>query len=152
MSGRVSSCLSGKSVYLLYFSTQYQDQFQIPRKPVPLSTPGVERSPPPLALVIKCSPQDHLSAPNPANSTPVSPRAEYACIHCGRTFNDKSNLKRHEVICKRNPLKNVTKPYMCTYPRCGRSFTRSDGLLVHQRGKSHEKKFELFIENMWLHP
>jgi predicted transposase YbfD/YdcC len=26
----------------------------------------------------------------------------YDCIHCNRTFNDKSNLSRHEKVCKKN--------------------------------------------------
>lgn len=77
----------------------------------------------------------------------MRPRVAIGCTYCRRIFNDKSNLRRHEITCKSNPLKNPLK-YICMYPHCGKEFARPDGLRFHQRGKGHEEKLEVFIKDI----
>jgi ankyrin repeat protein len=61
------------------------------------------------------------------------------CIHCQRNFNDKSNLKRHEITCQRNMSFNSNRQYRCTHPHCQASYTHSDNLEAHQRKKHRQK-------------
>jgi hypothetical protein len=73
------------------------------------------------------------------HSLAVKRNAQLMCMHCQRTFNDKSNVKRHGITCKRNRSLNSNKRYRCTYPHCEASYTRSDNLEAHQRRKKHRQ-------------
>jgi len=51
----------------------------------------------------------------------------HLCAHCQRTFNDRSNLKRHLAI------HNSQKPFSCTV--CCKSFTQRSNTLMHIKNK-----------------
>ncbi|KAH8602658.1 hypothetical protein B0O99DRAFT_5837 [Bisporella sp. PMI_857] len=77
-----------------------------------------------------------------AQDNPDSPPNEslYRC-QCGYTptgklNNKKSNLKRHKKTCKLySHLYN--RPHKCLFLGCGKTYSRSDGLLNHERKHKH---------------
>uniref|UniRef100_A0A8D0ES74 C2H2-type domain-containing protein n=1 Tax=Strix occidentalis caurina TaxID=311401 RepID=A0A8D0ES74_STROC len=58
---------------------------------------------------------------------------KYKCEDCGRVFNCRSNMRRHQGIHKGE------KPYKCQ--DCGKSFRLKAHLLSHQRTHTKEKPF-----------
>ena len=126
----------------MYFSMNGHGHFQISRKPVPLSLPGTKQSPPSFCPEIKYSPRSQSSIYDSSHSTHGSITSADRCAHCGKSFMDKSNLKRHELACKRNPVK-ISKRYACNFPGCEKRYTRSDALRVHQRVKQHQSEIEI---------
>ncbi|XP_060772249.1 zinc finger protein OZF-like [Neoarius graeffei] len=57
----------------------------------------------------------------------------YPCSQCGRSFTDRSNLRRHQYI------HTGVKPYHCSL--CGKSFIRKYDLQTHQRIHTGEKPY-----------
>ncbi|KAF8588903.1 hypothetical protein K439DRAFT_1334234 [Ramaria rubella] len=55
----------------------------------------------------------------------------YVCQHCGKRFGRPSSLKTHEIV------HSDDKPYECTYPGCGKTFTVPSNMRRHYR-KTHE--------------
>ena len=45
------------------------------------------------------------------------------CLHCGKLFDCKSKLKRHEVVHTK------AKPFKCQY--CGKGFAQQSSVSVH---------------------
>jgi hypothetical protein len=60
---------------------------------------------------------------------PVDLVRRYKCRYCERSFNDASNLKRHERATCSHIRAKQKKPFTCS---CGKSFGRSDALRFHQ--------------------
>jgi len=117
--------------------------FQISRKPVPLSVPSGQQSLPTFCPEIKYSPHSQSSVHDSSHSTHEGVSTTDECTFCEKFFMDRSNLKRHELGCKKNPVK-LSKRYICKFPGCGKRYTRSDALRVHQRGKGHQGQIEFF--------
>ncbi|GLD97458.1 hypothetical protein PINS_up006142 [Pythium insidiosum] len=100
-----------------------------------------------------------------SNSSSSSASATFVCRFpsCGKTFQLKGNLKRHQNIhrgdkqfrcdvCGREFLRKADrdvhrrvhtgeKPYACRFPDCDRSFARRSDLLSHERTHSGKKPF-----------
>ncbi|KAJ0393314.1 hypothetical protein ATCC90586_002615 [Pythium insidiosum] len=94
-----------------------------------------------------------------------APSLTFVCRHpaCGKTFQLKGNLKRHQNIhrgdkqfrcdvCGREFLRKADrdvhrrvhtgeKPYTCRFPHCDKSFARRSDLLSHERTHSGKKPF-----------
>lgn len=104
---------------------------------MPLPLPALDSSP-------RASVTTSSSATTPHYSE-LNHRCDCGYEPSGKEINKKSNLKRHrKKSCRRySPYSGSEKPYQCTYRDCGRRFTRSDNLLVHQRNKDHFETFEL---------
>ncbi|XP_061114110.1 zinc finger protein 892-like [Conger conger] len=51
------------------------------------------------------------------------------CLHCGRNFSSRSNLKKHMLV------HSGRRPYSC--PDCGQTFNQSGNVLRHQRSHHH---------------
>jgi len=71
-----------------------------------------------------------------ASATTLRRRRRYQCRKCGyepkgTEANRKSNFKRHQESCQQ------PKRHVCSHPHCGKTFTRSDNLRVHQNKKQH---------------
>jgi hypothetical protein len=60
---------------------------------------------------------------------PVDLVRRYKCRYCERSFNDASNLKRHERATCSHIRAKQKKLFTCS---CGKSFGRSDSLSLHQ--------------------
>lgn len=133
--------ISEATICYPHISTQLKDQSRISRKPVQSPRLDIKASSPPLLPDIQYSTRHEYSIPNIPRSAPVRTKVAIECTYCHRDFNDKSNLRRHQLICKRNPLKSPTK-YTCTYSSCGKEFARADGLRFHQKSKGHEQGYE----------
>ncbi|KAI8874267.1 hypothetical protein GQ42DRAFT_113561, partial [Ramicandelaber brevisporus] len=52
----------------------------------------------------------------------------FTCAHCGQSFRRAEHERRH-VQGKHQK----DRPFVCDYPGCGRSFTRSDNMKQHYR-------------------
>jgi hypothetical protein len=63
---------------------------------------------------------------------------------CGYAPTEPSNLSRHRNTCPAQaPHFNKRKVHLCSFPGCGRRFTRSDNLRFHQTKKGHLTTMEL---------
>jgi len=84
--------------------------------------------------------------------TPLSP--SHANIKCtcgfkpdGKEMYKRANLKRHQRTCRRFTSYRVNKKvHACPFPKCKKSYTRSDNLLVHQRNKDHLAKLKFGLK------
>lgn len=115
----------------MFISPGTPDQHQIPRRLVLIPRKPVSQSAPllptrPLSPDIK-----YMSTQARPDAGPLhDPSKPYHCSYCPRSFNDKSNHKRHqEKTCTHNPA-TQKKPCKC---HCGKGFGRSDALAFHQR-------------------
>lgn len=61
-------------------------------------------------------------------------RPPFSCAHCGRTYNKKYHLTRHER-CHNN-----VKPYTC--PHCPKAFVESGDLKKHIRVHTHDRPYK----------
>lgn len=65
----------------------------------------------------------------------------FECEHCGKRFNQQGNLRKHIKSHENAHLRwnrnTVDKPFPCSFPGCGRSFTVKSSLqshmLIHQQ-------------------
>jgi len=61
----------------------------------------------------------------------------YECTECSKKFNRKRNLVDHF-----RGHHSVTKPHLCVFPGCNKSFLRPAHLLIHERVHTGEKPFK----------
>ncbi|RDL41012.1 uncharacterized protein BP5553_00991 [Venustampulla echinocandica] len=105
--------------------------------PLPLPTPSAFKS-----VDIAAS-----SSSSPDNIPPSQPKKQtYQCPQCpylpeGIEKYKASNLRRHKRT--QHPSGNEKGSYLCTWPGCGRTFTRSDNLMSHKKGKGHVLEFDV---------
>lgn len=64
------------------------------------------------------------------------PKAKYICDRCGKTFQQKQNLRRHIKSIHVNSTKRKC-------PKCSRQLSRNDNLRRHLKG--HEQKFRAAV-------
>jgi uncharacterized Zn-finger protein len=118
----------------MFISPSTPDQHQIPRRLVLIPRKPVSQSAPllPTPNFVPLSPDiKYMSTQARPDAGPLhDPSKPYQCSYCPKSFNDKSNHKRHqEKTCTYNPA-NLKKSCKC---HCGKGFGRSDALAFHQR-------------------
>jgi len=72
-------------------------------------------------------------------NTPSKEEGIFVCPHssCKRSFSSKRNLTDHFRSHHQG-----TRPHICTFPQCGKSFLRPAHLTIHYRIHTGEKPFE----------
>ena len=77
--------------------------------------------------------QSFLPSPlgvNPLESYQHVDSLRLTCQQCGKTFRTRQHLNRHATT----HLPSYKRPYfICSFPGCGKKYTRQDSLQHHQR-------------------
>lgn len=115
------------------YNLPQQSLIQTPQLPLPTAPPVIKLHPP---TPIPTPTPRHITTPS-SSSSPVTSSSTHRC-HCGYipTGEERwkaSNLRRH----KRIQHATASKVYLCRWPGCKSSFTRSDNLRCHVREKGH---------------
>lgn len=107
---------------------------------------------PPLSPRNDHHPQSSPSAPYAPSIRELKHRCICGFEPSGIEANKNSNLIRHQRFTCRLYRAGNSKSHRCNYPHCGKSYSRPDNLLAHQKTKNHSGAVSIELSFISMSP